>query len=89
MAHYARIEGSIVRDVVALNNDVITVDGTELESMGQQFLADLLGGEWVQCSYNSNPVNGQDRGGYPGLGWTWTGTRFEPATTTQEGADNG
>jgi hypothetical protein len=43
----------------------------------------LLGGEWVQCSYNGNPVNGQDRGGYPGLGWTWTGTRFEPPATPE------
>ena len=88
MAHFARIDDSIVREVVVVNNDVIEVDGTESESAGQEFLANLLGGEWVQCSYNGNPVNGQDRGGYPGLGWTYTGTRFEPPTTTQEGANN-
>lgn len=77
MAHFARIDTGIVREVVVLNNDVITVDGTESETVGQTFLTDLLGGEWVQCSYNGNPVNGVDRGGYPGIGWSWTGTIFE------------
>jgi hypothetical protein len=83
MAHFARIEEGIVREVIVLNNEVITVEGTESESAGQEFFADLLGGQWVQCSYNGNPVHGQDRGGYPGIGWTWTGTRFEPPATPE------
>lgn len=83
MAHFALIENTIVRNIIVVNNDVITVDGIESESIGQEFLADLLGGEWVQCSYNGNPVNGEDRGGYPGLNWTWTGTRFEPPAKSE------
>lgn len=79
MAHFAKIEDGIVREVVVVNNEVITdADNNESEAMGQSFLTDLLGGEWVQCSYNGNPVNGVDRGGYPGIGWSWDGTTFLP-----------
>lgn len=83
MAHFAEIEddGTVLR-VVVVNNDVITEGGTEQESLGQAFLTDLLGGSWVQCSYNGNPVAGQDRGGYPGPGWSWDGSKFSPPPFT-------
>lgn len=85
MAHFARTDNGIVREVVVVNNDVITdVDGKQSEPLGQSFLTDLLGGDWVQCSYNGNPVNGDDRGAYPGIGWTWTGSRFEPPAQPEE-----
>lgn len=85
MAHFARVTGGVVETIVVVNDDVITVNGTETETVGQTFLTDLLGGEWVQCSYNANPVNGVDRGGYPGIGWSWTGTLFEaPAQPDEE-----
>ena len=77
MAHYARVQGSTVVNVHAVNNAVITnVDGVEVEALGQAFLAELWGGdpvEYVQCSYN-----GTFRGAYPGVGYTWDGTNFIP-----------
>ena len=77
MAHYARVQGSIVVDVHAVNNAVITnPDGVEVEALGQAFLSELWGGDpidFVQCSYN-----GTFRGAYPGVGYTWNGTVFAP-----------
>lgn len=85
MAHFAKVDENVVRQVVVVNNGVIaTADGIESEALGQSFLNDLLGGDWVQCSYNGNPVNGEDRGAYPGIGWTWTGSRFEPPAQPEE-----
>jgi hypothetical protein len=76
MAHFARIVDGVVMDVVVISNDVITVDGAESEKAGQDFLTGLLGGEWVQCSYNANPIAGKDRGPYPGPGFLWDGKKF-------------
>jgi hypothetical protein len=43
----------------------------------KQFIASIgLAGEWVQTSYNSNPVEGQDRGKYAGIGDVWNGSQF-------------
>lgn len=82
MAYFARVQGGVVIDMHVLNNDVITDDnGAEQESLGQQFLADLHGADpadFVQTSYNGNPINGQDRGPYAGIGYTWDGTTFAP-----------
>jgi hypothetical protein len=33
-----------------------------------------LTGEWVQTSYNNNPIEGASRGKYAGIGDTWNGT---------------
>ena len=80
MAHFAEVTGpegsQVVTRVTPLANDVITVDGVEDESLGAAFLSDLLGGTWVQCSYNSNAVAGEDRGLYPAVGFTWDGSNF-------------
>ena len=77
MAHYARVQGGLVVNVHVLVNSVITNDqGVEVESLGQEFLADLWGGdaaEYVQCSYNATM-----RGVYPGVGYTWDGAVFAP-----------
>lgn len=70
MAHYARISNRTVIEMHVLNNDVITdANGIEQETLGQQFLANLWGGEstdYIQCSYS-----GSFRGAYPGRGWTF------------------
>lgn len=79
MAHFARISDGHVIDMHVLNNDVITEEGVEREQLGQEFLAGLWGGEpsdYIQCSYNGNPINGEDRGGYPSTGWVWDGSTF-------------
>lgn len=64
MAHFAQIEDGIVRQVIVVNNDVITdANGIEQESIGSQFCTDLFGGIWKQTSYN-----GSFRGKYAGIG---------------------
>ena len=57
MAHFARIEDGIVREVIVVNNEVILDDnGQEQESIGIAFCKSLYGEdtEWVQTSYNNN-----------------------------------
>ena len=69
MAHYAEIDatGTVLR-VLVVSNDVThaTPDGSEDEALGKVFLADLLGGTWVQTSYS-----GRIRGVYAGMGYTY------------------
>ena len=55
MAHFAQIENNIVlRVIVVDNSNILDEQGNESESVGSQFCTDLLGGTWVQTSYNSN-----------------------------------
>jgi hypothetical protein len=66
MAHFARVEDNIVREVIVVNNDVIKDDkGIEQESIGIDFCKSLYGEdtEWLQTSYN-----GSFRGKYAGSG---------------------
>jgi hypothetical protein len=65
MAHFARIENGIVRDVNVINNAVLgDADFPESEPIGQAFIASLgIAGEWKQTSYNAN-----FRGKYAGIG---------------------
>ena len=74
MAHFARIEDDIVREVIAVNNEVLLDEnGVEQESIGIDFCKSLYGPhtEWVQTSYNGN-----FRGKYAGSGDKWDGTNF-------------
>jgi len=67
MAHFARIENNIVRQVIAVKNIVLEDEnGIEQESIGSQFCTDTFGGVWVQTSYNGN-----FRGSYAGAGMTY------------------
>jgi len=68
MAHFARIENGIVREVNVINNDVLgDADFPESEPVGQAFIASLgIAGEWKQTSYNGN-----FRGSYAGVGFTY------------------
>ena len=76
MAHFAKIEDGVVRQVVVINNEVITDEkGKEQESLGAEFCAELFGGTWVQTSYNA-----KFRGKYAGVGDTWDGTNFVSPT---------
>ena len=76
MAHFARIENGIVREVIVVSND-----DAPTEAAGQAFIASIgLTGEWVQTSYNNNPVEGASRGKYAGIGDLWDGTTFTTPT---------
>ena len=66
MAHFARVEDGIVREVIVVNNEVLLDEnGTEQESIGADFCKSLYGAdtEWVQTSYNAT-----FRGKYAGSG---------------------
>ena len=64
MAHFAEIDkdNKVLRVVVVANADTADVNGNEVEQIGKDFCNRLLGGNWVQTSYNGN-----FRGKYAGL----------------------
>jgi hypothetical protein len=66
MAHFAEIQNGIVTNVIVVNNSELLVDGVEVESKGEEFCHNLLGGEWIQTSYNNN-----FRNTYAGIGFTY------------------
>ena len=62
MAHFARVENGVVREVIVVGND-----DAPTEAAGQAFIASIgLLGEWRQTSYNAN-----FRGKYAGIGDTY------------------
>jgi hypothetical protein len=68
MAHFARIENNEVTEVIVISDDVCPDPAPSNESLGQAFIADVLGlsGTWLQTSYNGN-----FRGVYAGSGYTY------------------
>lgn len=83
MAHFAKIEDGIVRQVdVVANAVLLDENGVEQESLGIALLKSIYGEdtEWVQTSYNAT-----FRGKYAGSGDIWDGTNFiAPSTPTEE-----
>jgi hypothetical protein len=73
MAHFARVESGIVREVIVIDNDDCGGgEFPESEPIGQAFIASIgLDGEWRQTSYNGN-----FRGTYAGIGYTFDGDEF-------------
>ena len=72
MAHFAQIdENNIVQQVIVVhNNELLDENGYEKESKGIQFCESLLGGFWVQTSYNAS-----FRKNYAGIGYTFDRAR--------------
>lgn len=68
MAHFARIENGIVRDVIVVENrELLDGSGQESEAVGQAFIRSIgLAGDWVQTSYNASKTG--FRGRYAGIG---------------------
>jgi hypothetical protein len=84
MAHFARVENSVVCEVIVVNNEVLhDENGVEQESIGIDFCKSLYGAdtEWVQTSYNAT-----FRGKYAGQGDIWDGEKFA-FSTTEEGSN--
>lgn len=80
MAHFAKIEDGVVQQVIVVNNEVLLDEkGVEQEALGEQFCAELLGGVWIQTSYNE-----KFRGKFAGRGDIWDGTNFTSPTTIEE-----
>jgi len=71
MAHFAQLENNIVQQVIVIDNsDTLNAQGDEDESVGAQFCSELLGGTWLQTSYN-----GTTRKNYAGIGDTYDSIR--------------
>jgi hypothetical protein len=68
MAHFARIDDNLVREVIVISDDVCPDPAPANEVLGQAFIANVLGltGTWLQTSYNAN-----FRGVYAGPGYTY------------------
>ena len=68
MAHFAKMSGNIVEQVIVVSNDdVDNLPFPESEPVGQAFIASLgLGGDWLETSYNNN-----FRSVYAGIGYTY------------------
>lgn len=64
MAHFAQLdESNIVIKVIVVANEELLEDGVESEAKGVAFCQSLLGGNWIQTSYNGNI-----RKNYAGIG---------------------
>lgn len=72
MAHFAKLDdNNVVLAVHVVNNEVITIDGSELEQAGIDFLTNLHGhSKWKQTSYN-----GTFRKNYAGQGFIYDESR--------------
>lgn len=66
MAHFARIDSGIVREVIVVDNaDCGGSEFPESEPIGQAFIASIgLEGDWAQTSYNGNFRETYARVGY-------------------------
>ena len=75
MAHFAKIEDNVVRQVIVIDNEVLgNKPFPESEPIGIAFCKSLYGADtnWLQTSYNAN-----FRGKYAGIGMA-----YDPATDT-------
>ena len=77
MANFAQVTNTIVEQVIVIaNDDCDNLPFPDSEPVGQAFIASLgYTGEWLQTSYNGN-----FRGCYAGIGYTWNGTDFVAPT---------
>jgi hypothetical protein len=68
MAHFAQLneENLVTQVIVVANQDTADQDGVENEAIGIEFCTNLLGGKWVQTSYNANI-----RKNYAGIGYKY------------------
>ena len=71
MAHFAQLndENLVTQVIVVANQDTADKDGVENEAIGIEFCTNLLGGRWVQTSYNANI-----RKNYAGIGYKYDAT---------------
>jgi hypothetical protein len=72
MAHFAQIDNDLlVTQVIVVNNNVLLDEfNVEQEMLGRQFCTQLLGGNWIQTSYN-----GTIRKNFAGIGFSYDPTR--------------
>lgn len=68
MAHFAQIdENNVVTQVIVVNNaELLDENGIESEQKGIDFCKNLLGGNWIQTSYNA-----KFRKNFAGIGYVF------------------
>lgn len=67
MAHFVELdENNVVIRGIVVNNSELMDNGIESESKGIEFCENLLGGRWIQTSYNRS-----FRKNYAGEGYTY------------------
>jgi len=68
MAHFAQLDSNniVIQVIVVDNKDTSDAYGTEKEHIGAAFCERVLGGRWVQTSYNGNK-----RKNYAGIGYKY------------------
>ena len=68
MAHFAKLDddNTITQVIVVSDADCKDSSGNEVEAIGVAFCNNLLGGRWVQTSYNGNI-----RKRYAGIGYSY------------------
>jgi len=79
MAHYAQLDSNnVVTQVIVVANEELLNNGVEDPVKGALFCRSLLGGNWIQTSYN-----GRIRKNYAGIGYTYDSGRdaFIPPKT--------
>ena len=71
MAHFAELDTTnTVTQVIVVHNNELLDNGVESESKGVAFCKSLLGGNWIQTSYNASI-----RKNYAGIGFTYDAAR--------------
>jgi len=82
MAHFAELDENnvVLRVVVVDNKDTSDANGVEKEHIGAAFLERILGGRWVQTSYNGNI-----RKRYAGAGMVYLPEHDQFAATPKPG----
>jgi hypothetical protein len=71
MAHFAQLDdNNVVTQVIVVHNNELLDDGIEQEAKGIAFCESLLGGRWIQTSYNGNI-----RKNFAGIGFTYDAQR--------------
>lgn len=72
MAHFAELDADnvVIRVIVVTTDNCLDGGGEESEAAGQSFCTNLLGGTWVQTSYNA-----RIRKNYASIGHTYDAGR--------------
>jgi hypothetical protein len=71
MAHFAKLnENNLIQQVIVVHNNELLINGVESEAKGIEFCQSLLGGVWLQTSYN-----GTIRKNYAGIGYKYDSIR--------------
>lgn len=72
MANFAEIglNNTVIRVLIVSNDVLLDENGNEVEALGKEFCRNLLGGTWVQTSYN-----GSFRKNFAAKGFTYDSER--------------